>query len=167
MPQTIITGTGCYIPPYVQSNQDFANHVFYSQDQQPLTTEPGEVVNKFKHITGIEERRYTADNFNASDIGTEAAREAIADSGVDIETIDHIIVAHNFGNVLKNTIQTAAVPSLARQAAQNQAASTRYLPSRAALPSPASATNTTPSMPNPALKSQRPQSSSSAGVAWA
>jgi 3-oxoacyl-[acyl-carrier-protein] synthase-3 len=78
-----------------------------------LTTEPGEVVNKFKQITGIEERRYTTDNFNASDIGTEAARLAIEDSGVDIETIDHIIVAHNFGNVLKNTIQTAAVPSLA------------------------------------------------------
>ncbi len=113
MPQTIITGTGCYIPPFVQSNQDFANHVFYSQDQQPLTTEPGDVVNKFKQITGIEERRYTTDNYNASDIGTEAAREAIADSGIDIETIDHIIVAHNFGNVLKNTIQTAAVPSLA------------------------------------------------------
>src|SRR5688500_9035328 len=113
MPRTIITGTGSYIPPFVQSNQDFANHVFYSQDQQPLTTEPGEVVNKFKQITGIEERRYTTDNFNASDIGTEAARQAIEDSGVDIETIDHIIVAHNFGNVLKNTIQTAAVPSLA------------------------------------------------------
>ena len=113
MPRTIITGTGSYIPPFVQSNQDFANHLFYSQDQQALTTEPGEVVNKFKQITGIEERRYTTDNLNASDIGTAAARLAIADSGVDIETIDHIIVAHNFGNVLKNTIQTAAVPSLA------------------------------------------------------
>lgn len=113
MPRSIITGTGCYIPPFVQSNQDFANHVFYSQDQQPLTTEPGEVVNKFKQITGIEERRYTTDNFNASDIGTEAARLAIESSGVDVETLDHIIVAHNFGNVLKNTIQTAAVPSLA------------------------------------------------------
>jgi len=113
MPRTIITGTGCYIPPFVQLNQDFANHVFYSQDQQPLTTAPGDIVNKFKQITGIEERRYTTDNFNASDIGTEAARIAIEHSGVDIETIDHIIVAHNFGNVLKNTIQTAAVPSLA------------------------------------------------------
>jgi 3-oxoacyl-[acyl-carrier-protein] synthase-3 len=71
------------------------------------------VVNKFKQITGIEERRYATDNFNASDIGTEAARLAIKDSGVDPETLDHIIVAHNFGNVLKNTIQTAAVPSLA------------------------------------------------------
>jgi 3-oxoacyl-[acyl-carrier-protein] synthase III len=113
MPRSIITGTGCYIPPFVQSNQEFANHVFYSQDQQPLTTESGEVVNKFKQITGIEERRYTSDNFNASDIGTEAARLAIEDSGIDKEAIDHIIVAHNFGNVLKNTIQTAAVPSLA------------------------------------------------------
>ena len=113
MPRTIITGTGCYIPPFVQLNQDFANHVFYSQDHKPLTTAPGEVVNKFKQITGIEERRYTTDNFNASDIGTESARLAIENSGVDIETIDHIIVAHNFGNVLKNTIQTAAVPSLA------------------------------------------------------
>src|SRR4026207_2166473 len=73
MPRTIITGTGCYIPPFVQLNQDFANHVFYSQDHKPLTTAPGEVVNKFKQITGIEERRYTTDNFNASDIGTESA----------------------------------------------------------------------------------------------
>jgi 3-oxoacyl-[acyl-carrier-protein] synthase-3 len=113
MPRTIITGSGCYIPPFIQSNQDFANHVFYSQDQQPLITAPGDVVNKFKQITGIEERRYTTDNYNASDIGTEAARLAIADSNTDVETIDHIIVAHNFGNVLKNTIQTAAVPSLA------------------------------------------------------
>jgi 3-oxoacyl-[acyl-carrier-protein] synthase-3 len=115
MPRSIITGTGSYIPPFVQSNQDFANHIFYTQDQQPLTTKPEEVVNKFKQITGIEERRYTSDNFNASDIGTEAARLAVRDSGVDVETIDHIIVAHNFGNVLKNTIQTAAVPSLASQ----------------------------------------------------
>ncbi|MBL7696520.1 MAG: ketoacyl-ACP synthase III [Chitinophagaceae bacterium] len=113
MPRTIITGTGCYIPPFIQTNQDFANHIFYTNDQQPLATAPGDVVEKFKQITGIEERRYTTDNLTASDIGTEAAREAIKDSGVDPETIDHIIVAHNFGNVLKNTIQTAAVPSLA------------------------------------------------------
>jgi 3-oxoacyl-[acyl-carrier-protein] synthase-3 len=113
MLRTLITGTGSYIPPFVQTNQDFASHVFYSPDQQPLNTEPDEVVNKFKQITGIEERRYTSNNFTASDIGTEAARLAIEDSGIDIETLDQIIVAHNFGNVLKNTIQTAAVPSLA------------------------------------------------------
>ena len=47
-----------------------------------------------------------------ADIGFEAAKKAIEDSGVDPETIDQLIVAHNFGNVLKNTIQTDAVPSL-------------------------------------------------------
>lgn len=113
MLRTIITGTGCYIPPFIQTNADFANHLFFTNDQQPLATKPGEVVQKFKQITGIEERRYASDNLTASDIGTEAARAAIADSGIDPETLDHIIVAHNFGNVLKNTIQTAAVPSLA------------------------------------------------------
>lgn len=115
MLRTIITGTGCYIPSFIQTNKDFSDHTFYTSDQQALATDPGEVVNKFKQITGIEERRYATDNMNASDIGTEAAKAAIASSNVDPETIDHIIVAHNFGNVLKNTIQTAAVPSLASQ----------------------------------------------------
>ncbi len=115
MLRTIITGTGCYIPSFIQTNKDFSDHTFYTSDQQALATDPGEVVNKFKQITGIEERRYATDNMTASDIGTEAAKAAIESSKVDPETIDHIIVAHNFGNVLKNTIQTAAVPSLASQ----------------------------------------------------
>lgn len=110
---SVITGSGCYIPPFVQTNQDFARHVFYTQGGTPLHTEPGEVVTKFKKITGIEERRYTTNNLNASDLGYEAARLAILDSGVDPESLDQLIVAHNFGNVLKDTIQTAAVPSLA------------------------------------------------------
>jgi 3-oxoacyl-[acyl-carrier-protein] synthase-3 len=46
-------------------------------------------------------------------MGLIAAKHAIDDAGIDPETIDQIIVAHNFGNVLKNTIQTDAVPSLA------------------------------------------------------
>lgn len=111
--RSVITGSGCYIPPFIQSNDDFAAHVFYAENGEQLNTEPSEVVEKFKKITGIEERRYASDDLNASDIGYEAARLAIEDSGVDPETIDLLIVAHNFGNVLKNTIQTAAVPSLA------------------------------------------------------
>lgn len=113
MHRSIITGTGSYIPPYIKSNKEFAEHIFYGEDQQPLETDPAVVVEKFKQITGIGERRYTSDDLNASDIGTIAAREAIANSGVDLETIDQIIVAHNFGNVIKHTIQTDAVPSLA------------------------------------------------------
>jgi len=113
MLHSVITGSGSYIPPFVQSNQDFARHVFYTANGSLLHTESGEVVSKFKKITGIEERRYTTNDLNASDLGYEAARLAIQDSGVDPETIDQLIVAHNFGNVIKDTIQTAAVPSLA------------------------------------------------------
>lgn len=113
MKRSVITGTGSYIPPVVQTNSDFAKHLFYSEDHQPLTTAPAEVVEKFKQITGIEERRYTSDDLSTADIGAVAAKKALDDSGADPETIDQIIVAHNFGNVLKHTIQTDAVPSLA------------------------------------------------------
>ena len=115
MVRSVITGSGSYIPPFVQTNQDFAQHEFFTAEGLPLAVQPTEVVNKFKKITGIEERRYTTDNLNASNIGYEAAKKAIEDSGVDPETLDQLIVAHNFGNVIKDTIQTAAVPSLASQ----------------------------------------------------
>ena len=115
MLRSVITGTGSYIPPHVQTNADFAEHIFYTEEREPLSTAPGEVVEKFKQITGIEERRYTTRNLNASDIGSEAAKLAIEDSGTDPETIDQLIVAHNFGNVIKGTIQTDAVPSLANR----------------------------------------------------
>ena len=36
MLRTIITGTGCYIPPFIQTNKDFSNHTFYTSDQQAL-----------------------------------------------------------------------------------------------------------------------------------
>lgn len=111
--QTVISGTGSYIPEQVVSNNDFTQHNFYAEDQHPLATPPTEIVAKFSKITGILERRYASDELTASHIGTEAARKAIAASGVDPETIDQLIVAHNFGNVLKHSVQTAIVPSLA------------------------------------------------------
>jgi 3-oxoacyl-[acyl-carrier-protein] synthase-3 len=40
---------------------------------------------------------------------------AISDSKVNPEEIDQIIVAQNFGNVIKNTIQTDAVPTIANR----------------------------------------------------
>ncbi len=117
--RTVITGTGSYIPPHVQSNKDFAEHLFYTEDRQPISTPPEEVVEKFKQITGIEERRYTTGEMNASDIGSLAAAAALKDSLADPEEIDQLIVAHNFGNVIKHTIQTDAVPSLASRIKQS------------------------------------------------
>ena len=110
---TIITGTGSYIPSVVKTNQSFVNNSFYAENGELIATPNEEIVEKFKDITGIAERRYADSNENTSDMATKAAILAIKDSGVDPETIDQIIVAHNFGNVLDGTIQTDAIPAIA------------------------------------------------------
>ena len=110
---TIITGTGSYIPSVVKTNQSFVNNSFYAENGELIATPNEEIVEKFKDITGIAERRYADANENTSDMATKAAILAIKDAGVDPETIDQIIVAHNFGNVLDGTIQTDAIPAIA------------------------------------------------------
>lgn len=113
MKQTIITGSGSCIPHMVKRNTDFANEQFFSEQHKLIETPVSEIVQKFKQITGIEERRYAEDDLNASDLGAAAALDAINNSGIDPEQIDLLIAAHNFGNVYKHTIQSDAVPSLA------------------------------------------------------
>jgi 3-oxoacyl-[acyl-carrier-protein] synthase-3 len=54
-----------------------------------------------KEITGIEERRYVGSNLCTSDIAFFAAQKAIENAKVDPETLDYIILAHNFGDVKK------------------------------------------------------------------
>jgi 3-oxoacyl-[acyl-carrier-protein] synthase III len=110
---TVITGTGSYIPTEVVTNQDFALNKFYDADGVLFDTPYTEISEKFTAITGIIERRYASDAMLTSDMGAIAAGRAIADAGINKEEIDQIIVAHNFGDVRKNTIQTDAVPSLA------------------------------------------------------
>ena len=109
----LITGTGSYIPTEIVSNKDFAKNEFYDEGGVPFDIPHEEIAEKFKAITGIEERRYVSDNLVASDIGTIAAEIALDDAGVNREEIDQLIVAHNFGDVQKGTIQTDIVPSLA------------------------------------------------------
>jgi len=116
--RTIITGVGSYIPTEIIANDSFSQHKFYTEDGSAFTTAPTEIVEKFKQITGIAERRYAPATLNTSDIGAIAAKNAIDDSNIDPETLDQIIVAHNFGNVVSDTIQTDAVPSLANRIKQ-------------------------------------------------
>ncbi len=111
--KTVITGTGCYIPEVIKTNQEFSKQDFYTEDAQLITVPSQEIVEKFQDITGIEERRYINDDMNSSDMATIAARLAIEESGVDPEELDQVILAHNFGNVIKNTIQTDLLPALA------------------------------------------------------
>lgn len=108
-----ITGSGSYIPTETVSNQDFSNHIFLNEDGTPFA-QPNEVITqKFKGITGIEERRYVTDDLLTSDIAVKAAQKAIEDAKIDPETLDYIIFAHNFGNVKKGAIQADLLPSLA------------------------------------------------------
>lgn len=108
-----ITGSGSYIPTEKVTNLDFAQHNFLNADGTPFPGSNEDVARKFLSITGIEERRYVSNNLNTSDIATIAAQRAIENSGVDIETLDYIILAHNFGNVKHGAIQADTVPSLA------------------------------------------------------
>ena len=108
-----ISGIGSYIPEKSISNTDFSDHVFLNEDGSPFGYPNEVVVNKFKSITGIENRRYANDQYTSSDLGYFAAQKAIANANIDPETIDYIIFAHNFGDVKHGTIQSDMLPSLA------------------------------------------------------
>ena len=108
-----ISGIGSYIPEKSISNTDFSNHVFLNEDGSPFGYPNEVVVNKFKSITGIENRRYANDQYTSSDLGYFAAKRAIKNANIDPETIDYIIFAHNFGDVKHGTIQSDMLPSLA------------------------------------------------------
>ena len=109
----IITGTGSYIPSKVAPNEGFEKHHFYSEDGTPLGHENTVIIEKFKAITGISERRYIKDHLVTSEIAAKAAEEAIEGAQIDRETLDYIIVAHNYGDVKHGTQQSDTVPSLA------------------------------------------------------
>ncbi|MCB0399047.1 MAG: ketoacyl-ACP synthase III [Winogradskyella sp.] len=108
-----ITGTGSYIPKNIEKNEDFHQHQFLNADGSKIDYPNDVIVEKFKAITGIVERRYVDDQLVASDIGFLAAQKAIDDANIDAETIDYIICAHNFGDVRANTIQSDILPCLA------------------------------------------------------
>ena len=110
---SIITGTGSYIPSVIKQNKDFINNNFLNDDGSPFEYENEVIIEKFKAITGIEERRYASSDLNSSDLGYFAAEKAIKDAGVNQEEIDYIIVAHNFGNVREGSAQSDMLPCLA------------------------------------------------------
>jgi 3-oxoacyl-[acyl-carrier-protein] synthase-3 len=110
---SVLTGTGAYIPGEIHLNKDFAGHSFFEESGLPLTHAPETVIEKFRKITGIRERRYVSGQLNTSDIAAMAGRQALSDSGIDPETLDQIVVAHNFGDVAYGSTQSQNVPALA------------------------------------------------------
>ena len=108
-----ITGTGSYLPEIITTNHDFSNHVFLSADGSKFEHDNDTIIEKFKAITGIAERRYAKPEHTTSDLGYLAAKKAIEDARIDKEDIDYIIFAHNFGDIAHGNIQGDAVPTLA------------------------------------------------------
>jgi len=114
-----INGTGSYIPERIIGEDEFLQHQFYDASHRPIEADPAEIIRKFRAITGIEERRYVRPDQQSSDIATLAAQEAIADAGIDPETLDGIIIAHNYGNIPYGQRQSDTVPSLAARVKHN------------------------------------------------
>ncbi|MFC5196384.1 3-oxoacyl-ACP synthase III family protein [Bizionia hallyeonensis] len=107
-----ITGTGSYIPSSIERNSDFNRHEFLNTDGSSLMQNNEVIIEKFKAITGINERRYADKNLTTSDLAFYAAKDAIKDAQINPEELDYIIVGHNYGDVKHNTEQSDTVPSL-------------------------------------------------------
>jgi len=111
--RTVITGSGSYIPDNVVPNSEFLNNTFLEKNGTPFDKSNEETIDKFREITGIEERRFADDNMLASDMGAKASEQALKMSGLDREELDYIIVAHNFGDIRADNRRVDMVPSLA------------------------------------------------------
>ncbi len=114
-----ITGIGSYIPNTIAKNEAFGSHEFYNSDGTPFGQENETIIEKFKAITGISERRYIPKEHSTSDIATFAAEKAIINAGIDKEELDYIIVAHNYGDIKHDSAQSDTVPSIATRVKHN------------------------------------------------
>jgi len=114
-----MTGLGSFIPNLKRKNSDFLKHEFFNLDGSGFPHANEVTIEKFKAITGIEERRYLEDDLSTSDMATVAAQKAIENAGIDPETLDYLIVAHNYGDVRFGSVQSDTVPSLATRVKHN------------------------------------------------
>jgi 3-oxoacyl-[acyl-carrier-protein] synthase-3 len=97
---SIITGSGKYLPGRIISNSDFLDHKFLNDKGEAFVKTNRDIINKLQEITDIKERRYLENDLNTSDMAFFASISAIEDANIDPETLDYIIVAHNFGDIL-------------------------------------------------------------------
>jgi len=115
---SVITASGSYIPPVNVPNQAFLNREFYDNEGQPLASPIHDIIEKFKEITTIAQRKYVPDDLTTSDIAALAAKSALESSNTDPETLDYLIVAHNFGDTNTKQGRSEYVPCLAAKVKQ-------------------------------------------------
>jgi len=108
-----IIGSGSVLPSIKKANSAFWSSSFFGKNNEPLAKTNQAITEKFEEVAGIVERRVAEKGVKASDLGAQAAKLAIEDADIDPETLDYIIVAHNFGDVNWGTIQSDMLPNLA------------------------------------------------------
>ena len=109
----VIAATGSYIPTRRVLNSDFLDNEFYDSGGVKFDIPNEEIIAKFEEITQIKERRHVTDDLVASDIALFAAQDALGSADINPESLDYIIVAHNFGDVKPETRVSDFVPSIA------------------------------------------------------
>jgi 3-oxoacyl-[acyl-carrier-protein] synthase III len=77
--RSIVLGCGSYLPEHVMTNADLAARIDTSDEW-------------IQQRTGIKQRHIAAKGELTSDLGTKAAQAALANAGVDAQSIDLIIV---------------------------------------------------------------------------
>ncbi|QYJ02410.1 ketoacyl-ACP synthase III [Thalassovita mediterranea] len=80
MQRSFIRGSGAYLPERILTNTDLSKMVDTSDEW-------------IRERTGIEERHIAADGELTSDLATGAAKEALANAGIDAGQIDLIVLA--------------------------------------------------------------------------
>lgn len=111
---TEIVATGSSIPARCVPNEAFLEHRLFADHGRPFDpADNPKIISRFLEITGITERRHVPDDLVASDLAIEAAGHALAGAAIDPETLDYLIVAHNFGDVKAGNRRSDLVPTLA------------------------------------------------------
>ena len=113
---TRIIGTGSYLPSKIVVNRDFMDNQFFDgTTKKPFDKSNEEIIQKFHEITNNDERRYDADNQLTSDLAVLAVQDACNSSGVSLDSLDFIIVSHNFGDIKEKNVRIDVLPSLANK----------------------------------------------------
>lgn len=113
---TRIVGTGSCLPPKIIKNSHFLDYKFYEPSTMKLFDKTNEeIIQKFRDITNIEERRYVSEDQVTSDIAALAVKDACKSAGISEESLDFIIVAHNFGDINEGNLRTDILPALANK----------------------------------------------------
>jgi len=113
---TRIIGTGSYLPPQIIKNSHFLKNEFYEPSKKKIEGKTNEeIIQKFREITNIEERRYVTEDQQTSDIAALAITDACKSAGITLESLDFMIVCHNFGDIAEGNVRTDILPSLANK----------------------------------------------------